>query len=100
MEIAQKIDLFTLGKIYSLESRINYGVNKLHPNIVKIYIVAWVVIALIWILSLVNIIQLGIVGYFLLIIFSVLLIISTFSKGPSSGFQSSDEDEGGIYPFG
>ncbi len=72
----------------------------MHPNIVKIYTVAGIIIALIWILSLLNILQLGIVGYFLLIIFTVLFIISIISKPPGSGFQSGDDSESEIYPLG
>ncbi len=72
----------------------------MHPNIVKIYTVAGIIIAIIWILSLLNIIPLGIVGYFLLIIFTVLFIISIFSKPPGSGFQSEEDDESGIFPLG
>ncbi len=72
----------------------------MHPNIEKIYIVAGIVIALVWILSLLNVLQLGIAGYFLLIIFTVLFVISIFSKGPGSSFQSGEENESRIYPLG
>jgi len=71
-----------------------------HPNIVKIYIISGIIIALIWILSLLNILPLGIVGYFLLIIFTVLFIISIFSKGPNSGFRSEEDSESGVFPLG
>jgi len=72
----------------------------MHPNVAKIYIVAGIVIALVWILSLSNILQLHIVGYSLLILFTVLFVISIFSKRPGSGFQSGEGSESGIYPFG
>ncbi|MBS3781453.1 MAG: hypothetical protein KGY66_02860 [Candidatus Thermoplasmatota archaeon] len=57
----------------------------------KIYIVAGVIIASIWIISFTNLLQLGIVGYFLLIIFTVLFGISVFSKGPGPGRSGEDE---------
>lgn len=72
----------------------------MHPNIVKIYIIAGIILGLIWILSLVNILPLGIVGYFLLIIFTVLFVISLFSKDPNSDFRSEEETESRIDQFG
>ena len=72
----------------------------MHPNVAKIYIVAGTTIALVWILYLLNILQLGILGFYLLILFTILFIISIFSKPPGSGFQSEEDDESGIFPLG
>ncbi len=72
----------------------------MHPNVAKIYIVAGTTIALVWILYLLNILQLGILGFYLLILFTILFIISIFSKPPRSDSQSRRDTDGNIFPFG
>jgi len=65
--------------------------ESLHPKIVKIYLVIGTITALIWVLFFLDILQLGIVGYFLLVIFTVLLLISAFSN--RSGGPGTDQED-------
>lgn len=81
-----------LSKIYKFPMESKYC-EKLHPNILRIYIIAISITALIWILFLFGILELGIVGFFLLTIFTILLIISVLSNPPGST-SKSDVDDG------
>ncbi|MFW5946016.1 MAG: hypothetical protein ACOCTN_03990 [Candidatus Natronoplasma sp.] len=71
----------------------------MHPNILKMYLVAGFILALLWILYLSGFLQIGleksIVVFFLLSIFTLLMVKSALSKPPGSSFQSGrDRDDG------
>ncbi len=61
------------------------------PSLEKLYIGLFSILAVLWIVVLTPWIRVGIVGIFLLIIFTAVIIMSLLRNPPDSGFISGED---------
>jgi len=61
------------------------------PSLEKLYIGLFSILAVLWIVVLTPWIRVGIVGIFLLVIFTAVIIMSLFRNPPASSFISGED---------